>query len=246
MCRLCTSSAPLASRRRFLGQLAAGLAASSLSLWPSRIQAAVPTVGWARLVTPSRYWNLHGEQDPIVARYIQRETHLGMEPRAYSVDPGSLEQLSGFPFLFTNDLTAITDPRALANVREYLQRGGFLYIDGCVDHRLTRDFGTFLAEHGALFGSLVPGCELRQLMPTHPIFRSYAPVKEVQLGLEPAGGPDRRWARAPQALYGIQVKDRLAAVVSLDHLFCEWLTKPEKVAFCLKEIANIYVYAMTR
>jgi hypothetical protein len=36
------------------------------------------------------------------------------------------------------------------------------------------------------------------------------------------------------------------AVISLQHLQCEWFTKPEKVPHALRQLANIYVYAMTR
>ena len=252
MCELCPLPPPSGeTRRRFLMKLAAGLAVSAGMLSTRRAFGQGPSMagtqtGWARLITPSLFWKLHGEQDPVLANFIRKEAHLNLDPKGYSVDPANLDELASFPFVFTNDLAAVVDPKQLDNIREYLKRGGFFYIEGCLDHRVTRSFTAYLASHQALFTKLVPGSEIRQLPPEHPIFKAYFPMAESQLGLIDIAPDDHRWQGAPQALYGVFDQARMISLVSLDHLQCEWLTKPDKIPSCAKQIANIYVYAMTR
>jgi Domain of unknown function (DUF4159) len=244
-------SAATESRRSFVRKLAAGLAMSAGMLSTRRLLAQGSAMsgsrtGWARLITPSLFWKLHGEQDPVLANFIRKEAHLNLDPTGFSVDPANLDELSSFPFIFTNDLTAVVDPKQVDNLKEYLQRGGFFYVEGCVDHRVNRSFTTYLAHHQELFTKLVPGSEIRQLQPNHPIFRAYFPVEEKNLGLIDVATDDHRWENAPQALYGIYSGTRMISLLSLEHLQCEWLTKPQKIPFCAQQISNIYVYAMTR
>lgn len=259
MCHLCQRPAPgRETRRDFLGKLLGGLTVSAGMLCASNARAQVaptpmiPTTpvsrsgGWARLVTPSPFWSLHAEQDATVAEFLRREARLKLDAAGYSVNPANLDELATFPLIFTNSLAAVTDPVQLENIREYLQRGGFFYIEGCLDHRLNRSFTAFMANHLKLFEQLAPGAQARRFGPTHPIFRAYFPVEEAKLALIEPTVDDQRWAGTPQALYGIFQQNRLISLISLAHLQCEWFTKPEKIPLCLRQIANIYVYAMTR
>jgi hypothetical protein len=251
MCDYCHLPTPSSeTRRSFLRKLTAGLAVSSGMLWTRRALAQSATAqsggaGWGRLVTPSPFWNLHGEQDTTLADFIRQQTHLDLDPKGYSVNPANLAELSSFPLIFTNDLTAVTDTEQLANIKEYLNRGGFFYVDACVDHRVTRSFPTFLSRHVELFAKLAPGSEVLQILPSNAIFRAYFSVDENQLGHEIADA-DPRWGNTPQALCGVYLAKRMISLISLDHLQCEWITKPERVPLCMRQIANIYVYAMTR
>ena len=256
MCNLCQfHELRRETRRSFLKKLAGGLAVSAGMLcargaFGQTMDAPLPTPGgrasWARLVTPSPFWKLHSEQDAAVADFIRREAHLNLASTNYTVDPANLEALAAFPLIFTNSLTAVVDPQQRDNLREYLQRGGFFFIEGCLDHRVTRSFTAFMAGHLRLFDQLAPGSQARRLAPNHPIFRAYFPVDETKLSLIEPTDDDQRWRGAPQALYGIYQQNRMISLISLEHLQCEWFTKPEKIPFCLQQIANIYVYAMTR
>ena len=257
VCNLCQSPEPThETRRSFLWKLAGGLAVSAGMLCTRRVlgqpatSAPLPTpngrASWARLITSSPFWALHAEQDAAVANFIRREAHLNLDATSYSVDPANLDALAAFPFIFTNALTAVVDSQQLDNLKEYLQRGGFFFVEGCLDHRVTRSFNSFMGGHLALFEKLAPGCVVRKFAPNHPIFRAYFPVEERKLSLIEPTDDDLRWKGAPQALYGIFQKSRMISLISLQHLQCEWFTKPEKVPFCMQQIANIYIYAMTR
>jgi hypothetical protein len=254
MCRHCSlpSVDPAReTRRRFLRRLATGLVVSAgLAGYRDLFaQDAVPQgsrTSWARLVTPHPYWDLHREQDTLVAGFIRREVRLNLDTDGGKVDPAALEQLTTHPFIYTNDLSAVVDRPARDNLREYLRRGGFFSIEACLDHRVTRGFGDYLARHRALFRELLPGTEIQQLLSNHAIFQSYFPVNQNQLGFILPGVDDARWQDAPQGLYGVYFQGRMISLLSLAHLQCEWETKDEKIPACLKQMANIYVYAMTR
>ena len=247
---MCDRCYPFETRRKFIGKFATSLALAAGMAWTRRalgqpLADLGRRTGWGRLVTPNRFWNLHGEQDAALADFIRQQTHLDLDPTVYSVDPANVDELSRFPFLFTNDLAAV-DSRQQDNIKEYLERGGFFYIDGCVDHRVTRSFKAFLSRQSALFAQLLPGSQAQELTPTHPIFRAYFPVEQSQLGLRDVVADDQQWKDVPQALYGVYHQGRMISLISLQHLQCEWLTKPAKIPFCLQQITNIYVYAMTR
>lgn len=249
MCHCCkVSSALRETRRRFLRKLPTCLVVL-LGATRGLSQPEEPLArrnGWARLITPHPFWNLHFEQDPIIAGFLRREVPLRFDSNSYTVDPADLDALCSFPFIFTNDLTAIVDSTQLDHLQEYLRRGGFFYIEACLDHRVTRGFGDFLSRHSALFAKLLPGSEFRPLAPDHAIFQTYFRVDENQLArIDPRVDPER-WKNAPPALYGIFQKNRLISLLSLDHLQCEWITKPEKIPLAIRQIANLYVYAMTR
>jgi Domain of unknown function (DUF4159) len=245
--RPCAHGAAQGTRRNFLRQVLVGTLASLALARRSRGQAAAPRgaqVGWARLVTPSRYWNTHEDQDGQLADFIRGQTKLNIDPTCYPVPPASVDQLAAFPFIFTNAITPVTDPGQQANLREYLKRGGFFYIDGCVNARVTPSFPVFFQQHADFFAKLFPGSALRMLPEDHAIFRSYFPVDET--GTRNGRGPRGHWGNLAEGLYGVYDGDRMISLVSLDHLQCGWPNDPDKVPICMRQIANIYVYAMTR
>ena len=80
-------------------------------------------VGWGRLVTESSTWSVHGGNDTSLADFIRTETSLNIDPACYSVEVKSVDDLCTYPFIFTNNLTNVRNPKYLANLREYLHRG---------------------------------------------------------------------------------------------------------------------------
>ena len=242
MCDHCLFSEPdPGTRRSFLKKVAATAAFAGLSgVTRAAAKADAPQAGhtgWARLVTPSPYWDIHNGHDPIMGDFIRRETTLKLDPVYYPVEPAKLDRLCAFPFIFTNNLAVVRNERELLNIREYLYRGGFIYIDGCVNAQVTPSFKVFYEQHMALFQRLLPGCEIRKLQSNHPIFRAYFPVNEHDLNTYFVGD------RVP-ALYGVIDDDRMIMLLSLEALQCGWPQDPEKMKVDMKQIANIYVYAL--
>ena len=235
------------TRRDFLRRFIFGTLAGLILGRRAAAQTAAPRggrVGWARLVTPNRFWNVHQNQDAQLAEFIRGQTSLNIDPTCYPVQPTSLDQLSAFPFIFTNNIAPVTNPAQQANIQEYIRRGGFFYIDGCVNRGATPSFPAFFTNHVQFFAKLFPGSQLRALPENHEIFRSYFPITEVDT--RNGRGLRGHWGELEEALYGVFDGDRMISLVSLDHLQCGWPNSPERIPYCMKEIANIYVYAMTR
>jgi hypothetical protein len=252
MCDHCHFPEPVReTRRSFLRKLAGGAVSAAL-VGNTRAaaqgkQPQVAKAGWARLVTSSPYWNFHQDRDPTQIEFIQQNTHLKIDPTVYSVKPSSLDGLCAFPFIFTNNLTAVRNVGDLANIREYLYRGGFIYIDGCVNLNVTPSFSIFYKQHLALLAHLVPGSQVLQLPSSHPIFRERFPMDErvfVAVPGAPATDTSPQWQGAIPALYGVFDDDRMVALLSLEHLLCGWPDNPGKMPNALREITNIYVYAL--
>ena len=194
-------------------------------------------VGWARLITESSSWTVHNANDPLLAEFIREKTSLNIDPTCYPVDPRDLEKLCAYPFVFTNNLTNIHAAKTLDNLREYLKRGGFIYIDRCVNLSFSLEQEDFYERHAALFARFLPGSELRELPPSHEINRCYFTSDTLA----------KRTARSNghNGIYGVFYEGRMVILLSNANLQCGWPNGNNREP-AMQMIANIYVYAMTR
>jgi hypothetical protein len=242
MCDECHSpSSPGETRRGFLRKLAGAVATASLIGTTHGTAAESPPLevantGWARLVTRHPEWNFHNEREEQLIDFIRRDRELKFNTRLSVAYPDSLENLCKTPFLFTFDMTAMDDPREWANIREYLYRGGFLYLDNCV--HVSPDMQAFRHDHLLRLTRLLPSSEMRRLSNDHPIYRTRYPITLDQLPKDPKTPADQRGA-----LYGVFDDNRMVALLSLAHLFCGWPQNPGIVDACMKQMVNIYAYS---
>lgn len=198
-------------------------------------------VAWGRLITASSSWSVHYQNDPQLAAFIHDQTSLNIDPTCYPADPAKLDQLCKYPFIFTNNLTNVRDPLQLANLREYLQRGGFLYIDRCVNLAFSLPQEIFYERHVELFRQFLPDAEIRELRDDHEIFNCYFPWTEQSRDA-------LRRFREPghSTIYGVFLSGRMVALLSLANLQCGWPNSRLRQPASMRMIANIYVYTMTR
>jgi hypothetical protein len=202
-------------------------------------------VGWARLITSDGNWNVHGGNDPMLADFVRTQTTLNLDATTYSANPGNLAQLCSYPLIFTNNLVHVRGAKEFDNIREYLKRGGFLWVDACENPSITgMPFSVFRNRHAALFANLFPKAELRLLRADHEIYSCYF---AVNLDLLYRQKPGANTSPAPDnGVYGLFEGGRMVALLSLSGLQCGWPNKPPRVPECMKMVTNIYVYAMTR
>jgi hypothetical protein len=227
------------TRRSFLKTLAGGAAAVGL-MKVTRVLAQEPPPpitkdGWARLVTPNGNWNYHEDQDHQLSRFIRR-SDLKFDSEFYYPEPSKLEALCAYPFIFSADLRSIKDPQHWANLREYLYRGGFLFIDNCL--HISPDTNKFTQDHLALLTRLLPGSEVRKISAKHPIFGAHFPLQQRELARDPYD------PHGTNAMYGVFDDNRMVALLSLAHLLCVWhdpSQHPDDQSNSM--IANIYAYA---
>lgn len=203
-------------------------------------------VGWARIITSSQFWDRHAQSDSVLTRFIREETSLNIDPTWYSADPENLDQLCRYPLLYTNNLTDVEGAAKQKNLAEYLRRGGFIFIDACSNHAVTRDPDEFLRKHIALMHAIAPQAEVRKIPANHEIYRQYFVMKETPPHSYMSGAYDPRWAK--HGFYGLYQDDRLIALISLSGLQCGWdgHFTVEHAENCMKMVVNIYVYAMMR
>lgn len=243
MCQSCLTSTPW-SRRSFLQRMACtavvtGLGGGMLGLAAAeQMPTATASSGWARLITPNPEWNFHPEREAMLLQKLVRNPSLGFRGEYRRVDAASLEDLCRTPFLFSFDLAAISSERAWRNLREYLYRGGFLYLENCV--KISPDLARWRRDHLERLTRLLPSSEWRRLSTDHPVFNT--PFKATM----PSIREDRR--RAPdeqRAFYGIFDDNRMVVLVSQAQLFCGWPENPEIVETCMQLLANLYHYSRT-
>ena len=220
-----------------------GLGAAPIASPPPRntVRTLAPREGgkvaWARLITESPSWTVHQANDPLLADFIRRQSTLNLDPRCYPADSAQLSDLSNYPFIFTNNLSDVHSPARLANIREYLRRGGFIYIDRCVNLSFSLEQELFFRRHIDLLNRLLPDCKIRELPRSHEIFRCYFSIDgSVRAG---TGGS------AHDGIYGVYDEGRMVALLSLANYQCGWPNSRDRGVARMEMIANIYVYAMT-
>jgi hypothetical protein len=201
------------------------------------------TVNWARLVTPNE-WDRHRNNDPMLVNFINTRTSLNLEPTCKSAHPDDLRELCAYPLIFANWINELKDPTQLANVREYLARGGFLFVDTCVNRDFVPDPDVWLRDTRKCLEKIAPGHELRPLPNDHPIYTGFFTLKHRPPHAYQDGIVDPRWAKHPT--YGVFVQDRMVAIISLNGIQCATGETPLEVRQDrMKLVVNIYVYAMT-
>lgn len=238
---------PTDTRRSFLKTLAVGAIGIPIASRRAAAQAGEPSrrmAAWARLVTPDPQWNRHQEEDPELTAFI-RKGGLDISSQCYTVKPSNLAALCAFPLIFTDDLAAVEDPTQINNLREYLYRGGFIYVDGCHDATVTPFFRIFHERHLACFARLLPGFQIRVLSSKHPIFQSLYAVDERELISNPT--PRRpQWEGTRRSLYGVFDDDRIVILLSQEGIRCAWGPPwdPREAKLKRRLAANIHAYAI--
>jgi len=214
--------------------------AAALAGAPERLRAE--RVAWARLVTTNPDWQAHIDRDAALAQFIRTNTSLDIARSAYPADPAQLDQLCRHPFIYAKDLRRVGDAEQLANIGEYLRRGGFLCVDPCATEAVNPDMEVFLRDNLAIFRRMLPGARMQKLPETHGVYHCYFKLSRADVYTADMGNQARC---ANYGLYGIGVDDRLVAIISMYGLQCGWPQTPMRTAGCMKFILNLYVYAMT-
>jgi len=203
-------------------------------------------VGWARLKTPSPWWQRHAEADPTLMQFLREQTTLNIDSIWYEADANNLAQLCRYPLLFAQDLHPIRDARGQKNVAEFVRRGGFLLVDACCNRNVTPDDDVFLRQQIEFIAAILPEARVVALPKGHAVYRCHFQIS--------GGHPPHTYfnnvydpARFKHGLYGIMIGPRLAGVITLSGLQCAWAKVPAPPyhdVTCMKMLVNIYIYAM--
>jgi hypothetical protein len=200
-------------------------------------------VEWARLKTPSRSWNRHAESDHFLLEYIHNSTSLDIDPAWHAADVNNLTQMCAYPFLFCEGLGYV-DEDGRKNLHEYIQRGGFLFIDSCIAPNVNRLETDFIATQLAALHEILPDMRTEAIPPDHPIFHNCFDMVDGLPNTRVDDLPD--WP--PEGLTAIYSHNRLVCILSVSGLQCGWSgikRSQEHCTNCMKMMINIYFYAIT-
>lgn len=219
-----------------LASLPCSFAATPISETDGKFRGS--KVEWARLVNGSPYWNRHAESDAGVIRLMQQHTSLNVGPRWQRASARSVEEMSRFPFLYTDTL-AFLRPDEAANLAEYLRRGGFILIDACRNKTINPDIQLFLRHQVEQLSGQFPDLRVGRFTEEHEIFSIYFKMHVF---------PPFRESDGQEPLYAVFSGTRLIGAISLNGWQCAWAGyhTPMHAMECMQMVTNIYVYAMTR
>ena len=215
-------------------------------------QAALPAerVGrgkfeWVRLQTPSPYWNRHMRGDPGLLQFLRKETPLQVEPSWRTVSADDVDALCEYPFIYAHDIRDLR-PLQARNLAEYIRRGGFVFIDFCVNSTINPSPAEFLELQYAILKPHLAGLRKNTLPPGHEIFSIYFKMVDFPPQTRPG---DSRWTDgATNPMCGFYLDNRMVVLVGLSGFQCSWdgVGSRQNAAECMKMAANIHIYAMTR
>src|SRR5580658_4387340 len=129
-------------------------------------------VEWARLKTASATWDRHARSDPNLLYFIRTSTTLNIDPIWHVADVESLQQMCAYPFLFSEGIHHVTDEQGLDNMREYIKRGGFIFVDSCINTNINPDPDAFLAMQIATLQKIFPDARMERLPEDGEIFHN--------------------------------------------------------------------------
>ena len=239
------------SRRRFM-KTALGLGALAVFV-PGAVgefeTGRGSRVRWGRLRfqinsygTPRyRDWNAHPAGDLALVQRIRDATNVNMAFDFGAPHVEDLEHMAQYPFIFMHEqrAPALTDKHR-ENIREYLHRGGFMFIDDCVLSAAQPDI--FYTAMRREMARILPDARYVELSKdkNHEIFRCVYAFPEGFAYAHPLG--------VNHGLWGIYEKERLVALMCSSDLHCAWAQVIDGLRDTepfLRMGVNIYVYAMT-
>jgi len=228
--------------------VAAGLTASPLAALAEQVRG--PLLPWARLKFPCRGgdlddWNVHPNGDLNLIDEIRARTSLNVEKKWNVADIAQLETLTPFPFIFMHaELAPALSEKDVANLREYLLRGGFLFAEDCVNGKLRSDRSGdefYRRMRDVEFPRILPEAKLEKLPDDHLVFHCFYQFKNG-LPLMPN--------RKPHGLQALKVNGRIVALLSATDIHCGWANGEQwfghkKHVESIEMGVNIYLFAMS-
>jgi hypothetical protein len=200
-------------------------------------------VEWARLKTPSPSWQRHAGSDHLLLEFIRDNTSLDIDTAWHAADVDDLHQMCAYPFLFSEGLGYV-DEAGRKNLREYIQRGGFLFIDSCIAPDVNPVQANFVSAQMTALRDIVPNMQTGPIPGDHAVFHNCFNMID---GL-PQTRPDDPFRWPMNGLTAIYSNNRMVAMMSLSGLQCGWSGiggSQVHSTNCMKMMINIYFYAIT-
>ena len=146
-----------------------------------------PEVRIGQLVGGEAMGRRYAEALPSLLKHVRDETTLNAVPEPVVLSSFEDERLFELPFIYANfaDRADWTFSQAESdNLKSYLERGGFLYIDAGINAAFLRENSLFGQHHSfaewdacpeikKAFEPVFPGQEFTPLKRSHPLYRTF-------------------------------------------------------------------------
>ncbi|MEO0144403.1 MAG: DUF4159 domain-containing protein [candidate division WOR-3 bacterium] len=178
-------------------------------------------------------WYNDPEVIPNLVKFIKKYVNIELDERQAIVKPSS-KDIFNYPIVYMTGHGNVYFSEADAkNLREYLERGGFLYVDD--DYGMDKYFRREIKK-------VFPDKELEEIPLNHPIFNIYWKFDKLPKIHQHDGKP-------PKA-YGIFIGDRLVLLYTYESNISDGWTDRHGDPSEVQEIAlkfgmNIVLYALT-
>jgi hypothetical protein len=184
-------------------------------------------------------WNDESSADIILLKAMQKYTTIKLKAALNIVELTNLDEMCKYPFIFMHAQTPIVLSDAeVANIREYLERGGFIFVDDCVLSEAQPDL-FFVSVKNEFETRIYPDNKLKKLPNDHPIFSCFY---ELPNGVPTMQGRNHGgWAL-------IDGKGRMKVFMVSTDINCGWnpdYFAPAKHNEALKMGINVVIYALT-
>ena len=177
-------------------------------------------------------WYNDPEVIPNLVKFIKKYINIDLDERQAIVKPSSKE-IFNYPIVYmTGHGNVYFSEMDAKNLREYLERGGFLYVDD--DYGLDNYFRREIKK-------VFPDKELEEIPLNHPIFNIYWKFDKLPKIHQHDG-------KSPKA-YGIFIGDRLVLLYTYESNISDGWTDayndpPEKQEEAIRMGINIVLYAI--
>lgn len=168
---------------------------------------------------------------PSLLKHIAEATTINVVPEPVLIQNFEDEQIFELPFIYVNfadrrDWTF--SPREKDNLKGYLERGGFLFVDAGINAAFLRDnpelgqhhsFGEWDAspEVKEAFGTIFPGAVFQPLKRTHPLYRTFyegLPDTRILPDTVREFVEQEKWPDGTYSAVAMTVKGRIAVLVT--------------------------------
>lgn len=183
-------------------------------------------------------WNVGPVGDVNLRKKLMELTNINVSLEPKVVRLGDFDEMCLNPFVFmTSEGYFDLPPQEEWNLREFLERGGFIMADDCV-YASRED--RFFRDYGKLINKLFPDNPMRKIPFDHEIFHVYYDM--------PNGSPHMQGV--PHGAYGLFERGtgRIMTYSDPGDLHCGWMCRywgMEKNIQAIKMGINVVIYFLT-
>ena len=198
--------------------------------------------------TPDK-WNVGPSGDVTLRKQLQALTNINVSMEPKVVRLGQFDELCRYPFVFMTSEGRFKLPeQEEKNLREYIDRGGFVFADDCVAYS-KHDW--FFLEYRALLDRLFRDNPMQHIPADHEVYHVYFDFPQGSphmQGVRLHDGKPGAWALFQPGSTEPLNRRRIVSYLDPGDLHCGWMCRywgMSKNAQAIKMGANVIIYFLS-